>query len=145
MIRSLVSVGLLVAGAVAVAATGAHAAAAPTSSAALAHGVQLCQHDYGCCGDEWGCGEHRDCCCCHHKVPEITVHVIQPPPTFIYDVTHTACYTEHHDCCGCPYVCGPTCLPQGEVLAPANVGRKVAVSDCGKDCKHHHHCKKDDY
>ncbi|KAI7833940.1 hypothetical protein BX661DRAFT_217466 [Kickxella alabastrina] len=61
------------------------------------------------------------------KAPEITVHVIRPPPTFIYDVTQTAYYTEHHDCYNCPYVCGPTCIPQGEVLAPCNTGREIVV------------------
>ncbi|KAJ1899877.1 hypothetical protein LPJ81_004055, partial [Coemansia sp. IMI 209127] len=133
MIRTFASVSLMVAATAAVVA--ATASCAPTR---MAHGKMLGQYEYGggyegggghgvCCGGDWsghdGC-EHHDCCCCHRKAPEITVHVIQPPPTFIYDVTHTACYTEHHDCCGCPYVCGPTCIPQGEVLAPANVGRK---------------------
>ncbi|KAJ2556696.1 hypothetical protein EV175_001826 [Coemansia sp. RSA 1933] len=126
------------------------AEAAPTDRM-MPKGKMLGQYDgYGwghegrgvCCGGDWsgheGC-EHHDCCCCHRKAPEITVHVIQPPPTFIYDVTHTACYTEHHDCCGCPYVCGPTCIPQGEVLAPANVGRKVAIAESGCKAKHHRH------
>ncbi|KAJ2722529.1 hypothetical protein GGI07_003236 [Coemansia sp. Benny D115] len=120
MARTIYSVGIcLIATIVAV-------SAAPQSSAPAAHPGKMLM-DCGHCdwaGDEFGCCDH---CCCHHKVPEITVHVIQPPPTFIYDVTHTACYTEHHDCCGCPYVCGPTCLPQGEVLAPSNAGRKVNV------------------
>ncbi|KAJ1665132.1 hypothetical protein IW140_003593 [Coemansia sp. RSA 1813] len=139
MVRTFASASLFV-----VATSVVAAMAAPTSSAAaanrMARGQMLCQHEY--C-DDWsghdGC-EHHDCCC-HHKAPEITVHVIQPPPTFIYDVTHTACYTEHHDCCGCPYVCGPTCIPQGEVLAPANVGRRVAIADGCCKGKHHHHDK----
>ncbi|KAJ2838527.1 hypothetical protein J3B01_001345 [Coemansia erecta] len=78
-------------------------------------------------------GEHH----CSHRPPQVTVHVIQPPPTFIYDVTQTACYTEHRDCCGCSYVCGPTCIPQGEVLAPNNIGKHVVVSDkCCHKRKH---------
>ncbi|KAJ2354819.1 hypothetical protein GGF43_003045 [Coemansia sp. RSA 2618] len=79
--------------------------------------------------------EHHDCCCCH-KPPQVTVHVIQPPPTYIYDITQTACYTEHRDCCGCPYVCGPTCIPQGEVLAPNNIGKHVVINN---DHCHHKH------
>ncbi|KAJ2245615.1 hypothetical protein IW137_005489, partial [Coemansia sp. RSA 1287] len=78
-------------------------------------------------------GEHH----CSHRPPQVTVHVIQPPPTFIYDVTQTACYTEHRDCCGCSYVCDPTCIPQGEVLAPNNIGKHVVVSDkCCHKRKH---------
>ncbi|KAJ2454088.1 hypothetical protein EV183_001811 [Coemansia sp. RSA 2336] len=83
--------------------------------------------------------EHHDCCCCHHKPPQVTVHVIQPPPTYIYDITQTACYTEHRDCCGCPYVCGPTCIPQGEVLAPNNIGKHVVISEHDKCCHKHKH------
>ncbi|KAJ2726188.1 hypothetical protein H4S00_001916 [Coemansia sp. D1744] len=78
-------------------------------------------------------GEHHF----SHRPPQVTVHVIQPPPTFIYDVTQTACYTEHRDCCGCSYVCGPTCIPQGEVLAPNNIYKHVVVSDkCCHKRKH---------
>ncbi|KAJ2779620.1 hypothetical protein GGI15_003811 [Coemansia interrupta] len=112
---------------------------APESTAPV-RGMALYGGYGGWHGDEYGCCDHC-CCCCHHKVPEVTVHVIQPPPTYIYDVTQTACYTEHHDCCGCPYVCGPTCIPQGEVLAPCNAGRKVAIENkchegCGGKARH---------
>ncbi|KAJ2670883.1 hypothetical protein IWW42_003752 [Coemansia sp. RSA 1085] len=89
---------------------------------------------HNCCPEH----EHHDCCCCHHRPPQVTVHVIQPPPTYIYDITQTACYTEHRDCCGCPYVCGPTCIPQGEVLAPNNIGKHVAISEHDKCCHKHH-------
>ncbi|KAJ1991566.1 hypothetical protein GGI25_001641 [Coemansia spiralis] len=130
MARTLAKIGVLLATSALVAV----AASEDRAADSVARGVMFFQPE-GCC-NEWD-GEHHGCCCCH-KAPEITVHVVQPPPTFIYDVTHTACYTEHHDCCGCPYVCGPTCIPQGEVLAPANVGRKVAVYDCSKAKRRHH-------
>ncbi|KAJ2378429.1 hypothetical protein IW150_000808 [Coemansia sp. RSA 2607] len=136
MARSILSVSVFVAVAAVVVVGQSPNAAASSSSAPQStapRGMAL----YGdCCGgyggwhgDEYGCCDHHCCCCCHPKVPEVTVHVIQPPPTYIYDVTQTACYTEHHDCCGCPYVCGPTCIPQGEVLAPCNAGRKVAIEN----------------
>ncbi|KAJ1900860.1 hypothetical protein LPJ66_001186 [Kickxella alabastrina] len=80
---------------------------------------------------------YEERCCYHRKAPEITVHVIRPPPTFIYDVTQTACYTEHHDCYNCPYVCGPTCIPQGEVLAPCNTGREIVINKKARKSKQH--------
>ncbi|KAJ2784993.1 hypothetical protein H4R18_000807 [Coemansia javaensis] len=124
MARIIANVSIFVAVAV-VAAASAHEA--PAADVLNAPGVVRGMAFYGdgCCHDP--CDHH--CCCCH--VPEVTVHVIQPPPTYIYDLTQTACYTEHHDCCGCPYVCGPTCIPQGEVLAPHHPGKRVVVADNG--------------
>ncbi|KAJ1961205.1 hypothetical protein GGI12_003375 [Dipsacomyces acuminosporus] len=85
----------------------------------------------------YGCCPHT--CCCHKPPPSVSVHVIQPPPTYIYDITQTAYYTENQDCCGHPYVVGPTCIPQGEVLAPGNVGRRIAVKQNEPHHNHHHH------
>ncbi|KAJ2815735.1 hypothetical protein FBU31_006821 [Coemansia sp. 'formosensis'] len=135
MARTIFNVGVFIFATIVVVANASPAP--PASSAPVVRGKVMAEHagDYyngGWGGDDYGCCEHECCdhheCCCHHKAPEVTVHVIQPPPTFIYDVTQTAHYTEHHDCCNCPYVCGPTCIPQGEVLAPGNVGRRVAIS-----------------
>ncbi|KAJ2907414.1 hypothetical protein GGI21_003912 [Coemansia aciculifera] len=141
MARSIFNVGIFIFATVVVVANAAPAAPAASSAPAPVRGMVMAEYNgggwggdeyggygNGCCGEEHDCCDHHECCCCHHKAPEVTVHVVQPPPTFIYDVTQTACYTEHHDCCHCPYVCGPTCIPQGEVLAPANVGRRVAIS-----------------
>ncbi|KAJ2863315.1 hypothetical protein GGH94_003679 [Coemansia aciculifera] len=129
MARTIFNVGVFIFATIIV----VNAAPAPSSPAPEVRGKVMAEYDYyngGWGGEDYGCCE---CCepdhpCCRHKAPEVTVHVIQPPPTFIYDVTQTAHYTEHQDCCHCPYVCGPTCIPQGEVLAPGNVGRRVAIS-----------------
>ncbi|KAJ1643771.1 hypothetical protein J3B02_003085 [Coemansia erecta] len=138
MARTIINLGIfVVATVVFVSADNTQAPRSTAPGAAAMRGMALVEADGyygGWHGDEYGCCNHDCCCCCHHKVPEVTVHVIQPPPTYIYDVTQTACYTEHHDCCGCPYVCGPTCIPQGEVLAPCNAGKKVAIENkCHKN------------
>ncbi|KAJ2692431.1 hypothetical protein H4R19_006153 [Coemansia spiralis] len=137
MARIIASIGVFVAVSV-VAVLGAEAGQPQGMANFEAQGVVRGMAFYGQDWEDHGgcCCDHHCCGCCHH-VPQITVHVIQPPPTYIYDVTQTACYTEHSDCCGCPYVCGPTCIPQGEVLAPCNVGKRVVVADHG--CKRKSH------